>query len=72
MKLLLFAAGFITGCAFVRSTHRQVRMRIQAMDAESFAEFADKNNKAFGDAVAKHLQNYEGRLSNAIRSLVGS
>jgi hypothetical protein len=40
---------------------------IQAMDPESFLSFAEKNHAAIGNAVATHLQNHEGRLSNAIR-----
>jgi len=45
---------------------------IQAMDAQSFTEFADKNSRALGEAVATHLQNHEGRLSNQIRYVAGA
>jgi hypothetical protein len=40
---------------------------IQAMDAQSFVDFAGKNSAAIGEATATHLESHEGRLSNAIR-----
>jgi hypothetical protein len=45
---------------------------IQAWDAQSMVDFADKHNAVFGNAVATHLENHEGRLSNAIRFVAGS
>ncbi len=42
---------------------------IHAMDSQSFADFAQSNHMAIGEAVATHLQNHEGRASNAIRHI---
>jgi hypothetical protein len=41
---------------------------IQAMDSQSFVDFANRNHAAIGDAVATHLQNHDGRLSTQLRA----
>lgn len=40
---------------------------INAIDAQSFAQFAQRNSNAIGDATATHLQNVDGRLKAAIQ-----
>ncbi len=43
---------------------------INAMDVQSFADFAHKNNAAIGNAAATALQNTHGRLSSEVQRAV--
>ena len=40
---------------------------ISAMDVQSFADFANKNHAAIGNAAATALQNAHGRLSSEVQ-----
>jgi hypothetical protein len=43
-----------------------VNNNINAMDVQSFAEFADKNHIAIGNAAARNLQNIHGALATEV------
>lgn len=45
---------------------------IQAADAQSFNDMANRNKAGLSDAIASHLQNGDSRLHGAIRSVAGS
>jgi hypothetical protein len=42
-------------------------INVYAFDSESLHDYLQRNSRAVGEALATHLQNHEGRASNAIR-----